>query len=135
MTQSVLLLSRYERLGPSSRVRHYNFIPALEREGFEITVTPLLGSDYLHRLYSGQSRSLGYLLKAYGRRLAHLLRARRYDLIWIEKEALPWMPAGLERAFFGQRPIVVDFDDAWYLRYANHNSALVRRLLGGKLDA
>ena len=34
MSHSVLLLSRYERKGPSSRVRHYNFLPALERAGF-----------------------------------------------------------------------------------------------------
>ena len=135
MTQSVLLLSRYERIGPSSRVRHYNFIPALQREGFEVTVAPLLDSDYLHRFYNGQSRSVGSLLKAYWRRLGYLAASRRYDLIWIEKEALPWMPAALERVFFGKQPVVIDLDDAWYLRYANHNNRLVRRFLGGKLDA
>jgi glycosyltransferase involved in cell wall biosynthesis len=132
---SVLLLSRYERIGPSSRVRHYNFIPILQREGFELTVAPLLDSDYLHRLYNGQPRSMGSLLKAYWRRLGHLVNSRRYDLIWIEKEALPWMPAGLERVFFGQRPIVIDFDDAWYLRYTNHTNSLVRRFLSRKLDS
>src|SRR5262245_40157484 len=103
MTQSVLLLSRYERIGPSSRVRHYNFIPALQREGFEVTVAPLLDSDYLHRLYNGQPRSAASLLKAYWRRLGHLVTSRRYDLVWIEKEALPWMPAALEKVFFGKQ--------------------------------
>ena len=33
---SVLALTRYERLGASSRVRFLQFLPALEREGFSL---------------------------------------------------------------------------------------------------
>jgi glycosyltransferase involved in cell wall biosynthesis len=134
MTHSVLLLSRYERLGASSRVRHYNCVPGLEQAGFKVTVAPLLENDYLERLYSGASESPPAMLKNYWRRLRHLFTARRYDLIWIEKEALPWLPASVERAFFRGRPLVIDFDDAWYLRYASHPNRLVRVILGRKLD-
>jgi glycosyltransferase involved in cell wall biosynthesis len=131
---SILLLSRYERMGPSSRVRHYNYVPALERAGFDVTISPLLDSDYLKRLYSGERQSPRAMLKAYWRRLCQLRTARQFDLIWIEKEVLPWMPAALERSLFGGRPVVIDFDDAWYLRYASHRNWLVRAALGRKFD-
>jgi glycosyltransferase involved in cell wall biosynthesis len=135
MNYSVLLLSRYERNGPSSRVRHYNYLPALERAGFQVTTAPFLDNEYLERFYRGQRSSPQFHLKAYWRRLRQISTARRYDLIWIEKEALPWLPAALERPFFGGRPLVIDFDDPWHLRYATHRSALVRTVLGRKLEA
>jgi len=135
MTHSVLLLSRYERKGPSSRVRHYNFLPALERAGFHVTTAPFLDNEYLDRFFGGERQSPQLLLRAYGRRLRQILTARRYDLIWIEKEALPWLPAAIERAFFGQRPLVIDFDDPWHLRYAGHWNAVTRAVLGRKLES
>jgi glycosyltransferase involved in cell wall biosynthesis len=131
---SILLLSRYDRRGASSRVRHYSFVPALERAGFDVTIAPLLDGTYLDRLYAGEGRGWRMLFKAYWRRLHRILVARRYDVIWIEKEALPWIPAALERLAFGNRPLVVDFDDAWYLRYATHGNWLVRALLGNKFE-
>jgi glycosyltransferase involved in cell wall biosynthesis len=135
MKHSVLLLSRYERKGPSSRVRHYNYIPALEQAGFQVTAAPFLDQEYLDAFFSGHRRSLRTLAKAYLRRLPQVLSASRYDLIWIEKEALPWLPAAVERILFRGRPMVVDFDDAWYLRYAEHRNPVVRALLGSKLES
>jgi glycosyltransferase involved in cell wall biosynthesis len=132
---SVLLLTRYPRLGPSSRVRHYAFLPALERAGFAVTSAPLLDDASLAATFAGHRRGSRALIAAYARRLAAMLSARRYDLIWVEKEALPWLPAAIERALIGRRPLVVDFDDPWHLRYAAHPRALVRTLLGGKLEA
>ena len=133
-TYSVLLLTRYERRGPSSRVRHYNFLPALEHAGFRVTVAPFLDDEYLDRYFRGERRRLRSLIAAYCRRLRQALSARRYDLLWIEKEALPWLPAALERALLGAKPLVIDFDDPWYLRYANNGNPLVRVVLGRKLE-
>jgi glycosyltransferase involved in cell wall biosynthesis len=135
MKHSVLLLSRYERKGPSSRVRHYNYIPALEQAGFQVTSAPFLDQEYLDAFFSGHRRSLRLLAKAYLRRLPQVLSASRHDLIWIEKEALPWLPSAVERTLFRGRPIVVDFDDAWYLRYAEHRNPIVRALLGRKFES
>ena len=67
----VLALTRYEALGASSRVRFYQFLPALEAAGIHVTVAPLLGDDYLRRLYGGQGRGAGPIVAAYGRRMAH----------------------------------------------------------------
>src|SRR5690349_2249349 len=74
---------------PSSRVRHLNYIPALEAAGFRVKVAPFLNDEYLARLYRGEPRDLRFLVQAYWGRLRQLLSAGSADLIWIEKEALP----------------------------------------------
>ena len=111
MNYSILLLCRYTRKGPSSRVRHYNYLPVLERAGFLVTAAPFLDDEYLERLFGGERHSPQLLIKAYWRRLRQVAAARRYDLIWVEKEALPWLPASWELASLGGRPVVIDFDD------------------------
>jgi glycosyltransferase involved in cell wall biosynthesis len=135
MTYSILLLSRYTRKGPSSRVRHYDYLPALEQAGFKVTCAPLLDDEYIDRLFGGKPNRPQALIKAYWRRLSQIAAVRRYDLIWIEKEVFPWLPALLECAVLRGRPVVIDFDDAWHLRYATHRNPAVRFLLGHKLEA
>jgi glycosyltransferase involved in cell wall biosynthesis len=93
-----------------------------------------LDDDYLHRFYSGKPRDPAALVKAYWCRVRQLLTAKHYDLIWVEKEALPWSPALFERGFFGKQPVIIDFDDAWYVRYAKHPSLVVRSVLGRKFE-
>jgi glycosyltransferase involved in cell wall biosynthesis len=131
----VLLLTRYERLGASSRVRFLQFIPALERAGFTFDVRPLLDNDYVLGLYGGPSPSRWRIVAGYLRRLAGLLVAHRYDVVWLEKEALPYLPAFIETTLLARVPYVVDLDDAWFHRYEAHPSRLVRALLRGKIDA
>ena len=130
----VLLLSRYGQLGPSSRLRHYQFLPALAAAGIEVDVAPLLPDRYLSMLYGGGGRSPGLVAQAYLTRLRALLTVRRYDLAWIEKEILPWLPYPLERLLLAGVPYAVDFDDAWFHKYDRHRSGAVRALLGDKLD-
>lgn len=131
---SVLLLSRYDRLGASSRLRFLDFLPALDAAGLRVTAAPLFGDSYLHDLYAGRRQSPAKLAAAYARRVGRMLGAGRFDLVWLEKEALPWLPAGFERALLGRVPYVMDLDDAWFHRYGRHRSALVRGLLGRKLE-
>jgi glycosyltransferase involved in cell wall biosynthesis len=131
---SLLLLTRYGRKGASSRVRHYNYIPALQQAGFDVTIAALFDDDYIDRLYGGKWPSIVSLIKAYGGRFRQLVGSKRYDLLWIEKEVFPWLPASLERAFLARRTYVVDYDDPWYLRYAHHSPAIVRYLIGRKLE-
>jgi glycosyltransferase involved in cell wall biosynthesis len=128
----VLLLTRYERLGASSRVRFLQYLPALEREGFRFDVQPLLDNAYVRSLYGAPRVGTGHLLMAYARRLRALHRRLRYDVVWLEKEALPWLPAWVEIAPLQGIPYVVDYDDAWFHRYESH---WLSPLLGHKIDA
>lgn len=130
----VLFLSRYARLGSSSRLRLYQYLPSLQDAGIEATLAPLFGDDYVRGLYGGKVAKLS-VLKAYVVRLGFMLRAGRFDAVWVEKEMLPWVPAWLELGLFPAKvPLIVDYDDAVFHRYDQHRLSLVRGLLGRKID-
>jgi glycosyltransferase involved in cell wall biosynthesis len=130
----ILLLTRYDRLGASSRLRHLQYLPHLERAGMTVSVVPFFDDRYLQTLYAGGEQGFGAILGHYGRRLAVLLQCRRFDLLWIEKEALPFLPAWLEALLTAGVPAVIDYDDAWFHRYDCHPNPLVRRMLGRRID-
>lgn len=130
----LLMLPRYGCLGASSRVRMYQYLPALRAAGIEVELAPLFDDDYVRAIYA-RRRPLGLILSAYARRLLRLLRGGGYDAVWIEKELLPWLPAPTERLLWPRAKVIVDYDDAVFHRYDRHPSGLVRRVLGRKIDA
>ena len=110
----VLALPKYPLEGASSRYCVHQFIPWLERSGLQCTVIPFMDTK-LYRLSqrSGQTwqkiwRSLACSL----RRLQLLLLARRYDVIFIQRELIPAVPPVLEwlLAKLGT-PLVFIYDD------------------------
>jgi glycosyltransferase involved in cell wall biosynthesis len=63
-----------------------------------------------------------------------LLRRKQYDFIWIEKEALPWLPAWIEKGLLSGARYSLDYDDAVFHNYDLHSHAIVRGLLGRRID-
>lgn len=131
----VLALPRYDAMGASSRIRMLQYVPLLERRNVQVTVLPLLSNAYLARLYRGMSPDVADTAASYLRRMWSLLRRDRYQTVWVEKECFPWLPYGIERFFLHRTRLVVDYDDAQWLRYSHHESVLVRRLLDGKIQS
>ena len=131
----VLALTRYGPLGASSRVRFYQFAPALRDAGLDVTECALLPDDYVERLYRGSGSGKAFLLAAYVRRIRDVFATRRFDLVWIEKELLPFVPAWIEAGVLAGVPTVVDYDDATFHTYDRHKHWPVRTLLGRKVDA
>jgi len=131
----VLLLSKYPRIGASSRLRSLQYLPSLADEGIEVTVSSLFDDEYLIELYTKGRRSKLRSMILYLKRLFVLLTVFRYDVLWIEKEIFPYFPAVFERllAFLGVR-YVVDYDDAIFHNYDLSGSGLIRKLLGRKID-
>jgi glycosyltransferase involved in cell wall biosynthesis len=128
------ILTRYSRLGASSRLRTMQYSGCFERHGIECTYIPLFSDNYLRQLYAGGSTA-GASIAAYFSRIMSLVNMNKTDLLWIEKEALPWVPWVFERGLLPRNvPIAVDFDDAVFHRYDQHQSYTVKRLLGSKLD-
>ena len=133
---NVLALTRYARLGASSRVRFYQMLPTLQAHGINVTVAPLSSDAYVRELYAGKGRRPARIAADYAGRLIQLLSIGRFDLLWIEKELLPGAPALLERLLAALRiPYVVDYDDATFHRYDQSSNPLMRSLLGSKIDA
>jgi len=128
---TILALTRYPRQGASSRTRFLAYLPALREAGFGVEVSSFFDEAYLGRLYEGRSPRRLSILASYWRRLKVLRRVKSFDLVWIEKEALPWLPLAVERRLLRGAAFVLDYDDAWFLRYAGHP---LRPLLGNKLD-
>lgn len=131
----ILLLSKYSRLGASSRMRSLQYLPYLKGHGADVTVEPLFDDDYLNRLYQSGQRSIFSVAKYYFRRLVALLGIFRYDLILIEYEIFPYFPAFSERllCFFG-KAYVVDYDDAIFHNYDRSSSIFIRTLMRRKID-
>lgn len=133
-TIHILLLSRYGALGASSRVRFLQFLPYLRSSGFSVDVCTLLDDSYSLKFQEGKS-ALPSIFAGYTRRLASLLKRNEYDLVWLEKEFLPWVPTWIESLLLDPAiPYVADYDDPVFHRYDMHDSALVRQLLGTKID-
>jgi glycosyltransferase involved in cell wall biosynthesis len=132
----VLALTRYTRRGASSRLRFAQLAPGLAREGIEVDFAPLLDDEFLERRYAGRRADAFAVARAYALRAKRLAGRRDWDLVWLEKEAFPWLPDTLERWLAPIRvPTVVDLDDAWFHRYDLHRSGIVRTLLAGKIEA
>jgi glycosyltransferase involved in cell wall biosynthesis len=130
----VLILTRYSRLGASSRVRLYQFIPLLEGQGMICKVRPLLNDQYVRDLYGGKRPGLINLARCYLSGLRTVLGARRFDVVLIEKEVFPFVPALAEIWLNIIRvPYIADYDDAIFHNYDLHPKWLVRKLLGGKI--
>jgi len=131
----VLALTRYGRLGASSRLRFYQYLPRLERHGVNVTVAALSSDEYVSRLYAGRRPGPGSIGADYLRRARRLLGLGSYDLLWIEKELFPGAPALVERLLsLGPVPYVVDYDDATFHRYDRAANPLFRHLWPRKID-
>ena len=131
---NLLLLPRYSHLGPSSRLRCFQFLPSLWQAGIECTVQPLFNDALLSSKYKKGNYALVAVLAAYFRRIGQMMRRHRFDLVWVEKEVLPWLPARIERAFLGGVPYVLDYDDAIFHNYDLHKNSFVRFFLGKKIN-
>ena len=129
----LLLLTRYDRSGPSSRYRFYNYVDYLEANGIICDIKPLFNKEYLDLSYSGSSR-LFSVIKSYLRRLNDLLNLKEYDLILIEKELFPFLPAWVESFFYLSRVnYIIDYDDAIFHRYDQHKNIIIRLFLSKKI--
>ena len=129
-----LMLTRYESSGASSRLRLLQYADALRLVGINSSVAPFFDHAYLEKLYA-KKPILRSSLQAYGRRIAQLREVYNADLLWLEKETLPWVPWAIERLLLPKDiPLIVDYDDAVFHRYDMHKSAAVRWFLGEKLD-
>jgi len=130
----VLLLTKYGQLGASSRLRMLQYVPLLEQAGLEVRIQSLMPDTHLQARYESGAYSLMPLLQAYWSRIRAMLGRQHFDLLWIEKEALPWWPLWFEKALLQGVPYALDYDDAIFHNYDQHRQAWVRRVYGRRLD-
>ncbi|MFH1190325.1 MAG: glycosyltransferase family 4 protein [Candidatus Omnitrophota bacterium] len=130
-----LFLTKYSREGASTRYRFLQYFPYLEAEGIRCVFSPLTDASYLKNLYTIKRGRPGDYVKALCRRLKAFLSVRRYDLVVVEYEILPYFPPVFEKALKALKiPYIVNYDDAIFYRYNRSRKPVIRALLGGKID-
>lgn len=104
----------------SSWHRALQYFPLLRAAGIEPTASFPVPTGIYERLVehgAGQRGKLAFYGTFALRRLLHVLRARSWDVVVIQRDLFPFGPPLLERLLRASRvPLVYDTDDATYLR-------------------
>lgn len=117
----VLGLCSYPIEAAATRFRMAQFVGPLAERGIELEIKPFLNERQFREFYGG-NRSLRKALGMVGPilgRIGELVQARRYDLLFVQREAMMFGPAMFEWVYqkIGNVPMVLDLDDATYVRY------------------
>lgn len=131
---NVLFLHRYGRKAAGFRYRLLQYIPFLQKEGIEFTVSSLLGDKYLEEKFDTGKRKIGPILKGFIKRLSLIFSLSKYNLVVMYGEAFPYLPAFFE-AYLRciKLPYVYDYDDAIFHKYDKSRKSIIRSLLGNKI--
>ena len=117
----VLGLATYPVEAAATRFRMIQFIEPLAQQGIELSVYPFLDSRLYGSLYKRTQwpRTSAGLALASIRRMRELWRARKADVLFVQREAMmfgppivEWLGINLYRC-----PMVLDLDDATYVSY------------------
>ena len=124
----VLFLTRYPYEGASSRYRVYQYLPHLKELGIEAKTQSFMSPHfYKVNFTQGQFTEKTLLtLVAFMKRLWALLFFWRYDVIYMQREILPFGPIFIERILkvFGAT-LIFDYDDALFIyQKSTHNKLM-----------
>ncbi len=131
--KKILFLPKYAPAGASSRYRTFQFLDLFRQQGIHADAVPFFSDSYVKHLYFHEP--LKKILKLpwyYLRRIDNVLRAGKYDLVFIEKELIPYFPGILEQYLYRRNiPYILDYDDAVFHHY--DQSRGLGRLFAGKI--
>lgn len=132
----IAAFTRYDAAAASTRQRLMQYRPTLSAARIAVDHQAFFSDDHVRNL--GRTRRGPWLAaaQAYFTRLRALPAAvADADVVWIYAELFPFLPAWAEQAALrAGKPVVYDFDDAFFLKYALHPSRLVRAALQSKFE-
>jgi len=119
----ILGLSSYPTDAAATRFRMTQYVEPLRQHGIELTIEPFLTSEQFRQLYAkgaSAGKVLG-ILASLIRRLKGLRQSRRYDVLFVQREAMFFGPGIFEWLYrvIGGLPMVLDLDDATYISYVS----------------
>lgn len=111
---------------PSQRFRFEQYYPILRQAGIEYEIAPFLDDKTWQILYQPGHKlaKVWGIIKGFGRRKRLMLRVRKFDYVFLHREAAPIGPPIFEwfmAKVLGAK-IIYDFDDAiWLANTSEHN--------------
>lgn len=124
-----LFLTLYPATAASTRYRVAQFLPSLEEQGIECDTASAISEDFDLDWRERPRRPWRYHLHEGRRRLAHVLNARRFDVVVVQKALTTVYFSGLDRLLRARtRHVVLDIDDAMHLGPSLKPSGMARWL-------
>ncbi len=119
----ILSVSSYPVEAAATRFRVEQYIKPLSERGFRVDLRPFLTGEQFREFYRGAglaSKIVG-MLEPLLRRVTQVMPSTKYDLLFVQREAMPFGPAIFEWLYqaVGRLPMVLDLDDATYVRYVS----------------
>ena len=119
----VLALASYPLEAAATRYRVVQFVGPLAERGIRVEVRPFMDGELFKAFYrpGGARRSAAGLALSTLRRFGDVSRARRADVLLVQREAMMFGPPLFEwlSTAAGRTPLVLDLDDATYVRYTS----------------
>lgn len=107
----------------ATRFRMAQYVEPLREHGVELTIRPFLSGRQFRAFY-GRSGMGGKIVGMAGPligRITDIFDARKYDVLFVQREAMMFGPAVFERLYqtAGSLPFILDLDDATYVPYVS----------------
>ena len=120
----ILCLHRPNR-SPSQRFRFEQFISYLEEHGYQIDFSYLLNAEQDKAYYrpGHYAQKLRIVLSSTLKRLGELFKVKKYDLIFVQREAYMLGTAFFERGMGSKVPMIFDFDDSIWMQNVSEANA------------
>ncbi|NTW31919.1 MAG: glycosyl transferase family 1, partial [Bacteroidetes bacterium] len=105
------------RRSPSQRFRFEQYIDFLTKNGYECDFSWIVSNEDDKYLYKKghHLKKLLFLLKSYWIRFCDIKKAQKYDIIYVQREAMMFRTFFPEKAYSKRSKLVFDFDDAIWL--------------------
>ena len=131
----IYIFSKYGLLGASSRIRTYQYILGSDLHNDKTIFNELISDDQLKRKYNNKHYDVFQLLISFALRAKLLMKSTPEDIIYIEKELFPWVPAFLEKYFLRNRCYLLNYDDAIFHNYDDNKHWVIRVMYGSKIES
>lgn len=140
---NVLFLTKYSRLGGSSRYMVYDYLEFFREAGIDAVVSPLFDERYHQGIgnfakatsFTDVLKYQSYYMSRVTERMRWVRQSDQFDVIILEKELLPYFPYGAEKLLkTHQAKLITLFDDAVHAYYASHPNWVVRLLSRKKIE-
>ena len=128
--KKILFCTKYERLGASSRLRTFQFLPYFKLN-YICQVNSLFSNQYVENIYTKTKQNKLLILFAYIKRFFVVL-FNNADVVVIEKELFPYLPYCFEIMCLWRKKYIIDIDDAVFHNYNLSQNNLIKYFLGNK---